>query len=231
MNRADRKRWGQARTLQDLCDLTGAWLQGEIASQPGYYGRVDVDEDQAPGLTAALIAANRAGLLTRTSQAGYIAPPQHPDYPDHPGRGWKQHAALDGLATEETLNRLHKGLQGTDFYCFGNRHGRPVNQYAVPVTFLNDEPYTWFGGKLPKPDLAWQLKGAGRAAIRDVTQHTVTVFIGDRIPGRNTLWPVLQQICSLPVADQQRPQAPQLPNVHLQATSGVVASPPGGDQH
>ncbi len=61
LKRRDHARWQRAETLQDLADLTASWLSGDIASQPGYYGRVDVDEDDAPGLTAALVASTESG--------------------------------------------------------------------------------------------------------------------------------------------------------------------------
>lgn len=67
---AEKPLWSATRSLQDVADLTARWLAGEIQSQPGYYGPVDVDEDLAPGLTAALVAANHAGFLTMNSQAG-----------------------------------------------------------------------------------------------------------------------------------------------------------------
>jgi hypothetical protein len=70
LKRRDHARWQRAESVQDLCDLTVRWLRGEIPSQPGYYGPVDVDEDDAPGLTDALMALNRIGFWSRTSQAG-----------------------------------------------------------------------------------------------------------------------------------------------------------------
>ena len=38
MNRSDRKLWAQTRTLADLGELTAQWLEGRIASVPGYCG-------------------------------------------------------------------------------------------------------------------------------------------------------------------------------------------------
>ncbi len=36
MSRTDRRAWKQARTLAELGELTARWLEGDIASQPGY---------------------------------------------------------------------------------------------------------------------------------------------------------------------------------------------------
>jgi len=36
MSRCDRRAWEQARTLLELGELVARWLEGDIASQPGY---------------------------------------------------------------------------------------------------------------------------------------------------------------------------------------------------
>ncbi|MBL7261367.1 DUF6919 domain-containing protein [Paractinoplanes lichenicola] len=59
----DRPLWRAAESLDEVAALTARWLSGGIRSQPGYGGTVDVDEDDAQGLTAALIACNRAGFF------------------------------------------------------------------------------------------------------------------------------------------------------------------------
>ena len=38
MNRDDRKLWASARTLDDLCELTAMWLEGELEQTPGHLG-------------------------------------------------------------------------------------------------------------------------------------------------------------------------------------------------
>jgi hypothetical protein len=95
----DRPRWAAARTLADLGELTAQWLEGRIDSQPGYYGRVDVDEDKVPGLTETLILLNRAGFLTNGSQAGF-------DGKGFDNARWQQLAAVTGFASKETYGWL-----------------------------------------------------------------------------------------------------------------------------
>lgn len=60
-------RW---RTERHLAELTVWWLEGHLSRTPYYASPVDTDEPAAPGLTAALVAANHAGFLTFNSQAG-----------------------------------------------------------------------------------------------------------------------------------------------------------------
>jgi hypothetical protein len=55
IRRRDRGRWADAASLADLARLTEAWLTGEVASQPGYHGPVDVDEGTTGGLVAHVV--------------------------------------------------------------------------------------------------------------------------------------------------------------------------------
>ncbi|GAA3372255.1 hypothetical protein GCM10017744_103040 [Streptomyces antimycoticus] len=45
MSRADRRRWKSARTVLDLGWLMARWLEGEIASRPGYQPRFGPDKE------------------------------------------------------------------------------------------------------------------------------------------------------------------------------------------
>lgn len=86
--------WANARTLAEVAELVARWLAGEIAFQPGYSGPVDVDEDLAPGMTAALIAVNRAGFLTDQSQGAISAEVAA-------AKGYlERHAYVAGVATQ-----------------------------------------------------------------------------------------------------------------------------------
>lgn len=177
LTRADRKRWEQARTLDDLGELTALWLEGRIDSQPGYFGRVDVDEDDAPGLTAALVACNRAGYVTESSQAG------HAGYVGVGAATFTQLAAVDGFASPETARRMQIGLRRYTVVAAPVRR-RPGRRTAV--TWCEDGPFTFFGG-MPAEAVEFQFDGCSRealAAVRRAWQVTVV----DPEPGRNTLW-------------------------------------------
>ena len=184
---ADRPLWANTRTLNDLADLTAAWLNGHIASQPGYYGPVDVDEDDAPGLTAALIACNRARYLTDNSQAGYVGVGAD-------GRQWVQHAAVTGFANPDSLGWLRAAVDAAGLHMIE----RPVvtsrrqnTRAGVDVTFRDGRPVTGFGDQLDRGHIENVLyRGCGREAVGEVCA-AVQVTVWDPTPGRNGMWRVL----------------------------------------
>src|SRR5260370_79248 len=98
MNRADRRRWKQARTLADLGELVVAWLNGEIEQTPGHLA--PPDPETIP-LIPALTLANRAGFVTDCSQLAESID----------GRTWC--AWVSGFTTDDGLERLRKALAGT----------------------------------------------------------------------------------------------------------------------
>jgi hypothetical protein len=192
LRRADRPRWAAARTLGDLAELTAQWLEGRIASQPGYYGRVDVDEADAPGLTDTLAALNRAGFLTRNSQAGY-------DGEGYDGAHWRLHAAVTGFASEAAVAWLRQAVAGRG--CRLVVHDcKPrwcvTRGAGVYVTYRDDgnrlEPVTNFGTQVGEATIARELYGCGDEAVAAVcAAKQVTVY--DTGPGRNDrLWSVLR---------------------------------------
>jgi hypothetical protein len=184
LTRQSRQLWAAARTLQDLGDLTAAWLDGSIESQPSYYGPVDVDEADAPGLTDTLVNLNRAGYVTGSSQAGF-------DGIGADGAHWRQLAAVEGFAGPDMYARLCDVVVGTRFRVvawpckFGWHRGA-----GVPVTFREGRHYTTFGMQLDASDIGELYDGCSAEAIAAVCEATqVTVY--DPEPGSNDLWPTL----------------------------------------
>ncbi|MEV6133116.1 hypothetical protein AB0M05_41060 [Streptomyces violaceusniger] len=100
MSRADRARWRGARSIADLGGLTALWLEGKIASQPGYSPNYGPDEETAP-LVPVLAAANRAGYLTDNSQPGLHEP-------GYDGRMWTQRAAVTGWVDRSNTGLMHR---------------------------------------------------------------------------------------------------------------------------
>jgi hypothetical protein len=188
LTRHDRPLWAAARTLADLGELTALWLEGRIESQPGYYGRVDVDEDDAPGLTATLVALNRAGYLTNSSQAGF-------DGTGYDGAHWQQYAAVTGFASPDTLRWLQRAVAGTRFEIksWGCKKGGAFTRTeALYVTFREGQPVTSFG-QVTDGVIAGEIyDGAGGAAI-DAACTALQVTIYDPKPGPHELWPVLRE--------------------------------------
>ncbi len=73
MSAADRRAWEAARTLDDLGELTARWLEGTIASQPGYEPGCGPDPETA-ALIPVVARCNRAGYVTCGSQPAEQAP-------------------------------------------------------------------------------------------------------------------------------------------------------------
>jgi hypothetical protein len=168
--------WGAAQSLDDLCALTERWLRGDLASQPNYTTSVDVDEEEAPGLTAACIALNRAGLMTRHSQAGL-------DGIGYDGARWTQLAAVGGITTPAAIAAIRRALPQS-YKIHTNRW--------VDVTYREGEPCTRFGGTSIYPD---ELDMCSWRAVIDA-MNGVPFIIYDPTPGPNTLWAEIINACA-----------------------------------
>lgn len=181
----ERALWAQANTLDDLCQLNIAWLNGELSCTPWYCGSLDVDEELAPGLTDALIALTRAGFLTDNSQGAYDGP----DYAASPWEAW-----VSGYADDATFEWLAGVVRGTD--------------YRICAWPPADSRSTWRRAHLvgDAPDSATGGGGSAmsagdiRAIYRDCTDDAIgaicaawQVTIYDPEPGRNDMWALLQQ--------------------------------------
>ena len=175
--------WAAARTLADLGELTARWLTGDLASQPGYYGRVDVDEDDAPGLTAALVALNLAGVVTNSSQAGY-------DGTGYDGKRWTQHAWVSAHTDPSTSEWLAMEATAAGFEVTEWTRGMSRRT----VTYRAGRSYTE-DGPIGRSDLHCMYDGVGRGAWRDLL-GAVHVSIVDPVPGRNIMWAWLEQFAT-----------------------------------
>lgn len=185
----ERDVWASAQSLADLGELTARWLEGDLQSQPGYYGSVDVDEDDAVGLTAALAALNRAGLVTDNSQAGHVGI-------GWDGAHWRSRAAVTGFAAAETVQHLRDTLTGLrqPYYLIASERPRlPYRwrrQGGLPVTWREDVPTCWFGNTLSRSDLDFSYDGVGSGALVEL-HAALQVAVIDLTCGRNDLWEVL----------------------------------------
>jgi hypothetical protein len=183
MSDADEAVWAACATAADVRAATVLWLTGAIRSQPGYCGPVDVDEDDAPGLTDALVALNRAGVLTNNSQAGA-------DCAGFDGAHWQQFAAVDGLADDATVGWLVESLFGTGLQI-------AVNSW-VDVTFRDGRRYTRFGGEWSRKMRRhlrdeWTGYGVCQSSAVDELLACRRVVMYDPAFGRDDrLWPTLR---------------------------------------
>lgn len=186
MKRADRKRWAAATSLLELGDLVALWLEGAVASQPGYQPNCGPDNETVP-LVATLAAANRSGFVTHSSQPGY-------DGLGYDQARWAQRAAVGGfvdLAGCAVLELLVANVPG--LHVIAQTAGRTRVSYdlAEAVTCREGEERTWFGARLPRRHIA-DLYEECNPRMHQVLFRAVQVTVVDLQWGRETaLWPVL----------------------------------------
>ncbi|MCM3884164.1 hypothetical protein [Frankia sp. R82] len=103
--------WRSATSLDDLGELTARWLLGDIPAIPGQAGRPDLETAE---IRDALVTLNRGGLVTTMSQ------------PQAAGTGWRQRAAVTGLASADVARRLETACRraglGVGVVSPGERH-------------------------------------------------------------------------------------------------------------
>ena len=206
MSRADRRAWEQARTLAELGELTVRWLEGDIASQPGYMPNCGPDPETA-GLIPTLARLNRAGYVTVGSQPG-MAPTEGYD-----GRLWSQRAAVSGFADDATGARILTAVERTGQLVLIAHNTPPKRRWwprrrpsmgmAVTAAGHGHRVHTHFGARMSLGDVEGCFGGLGRdgfAAVRDA--HQVTVI--DPVWGRDEyLWHVLDAVTVDRIGDER----------------------------
>lgn len=173
MNRADRRRWRQARTLADLGELVVAWLNGDLIETPGHMGPPD---DETIPLIFTLSLINRSGFVTDNSQRADSLN----------GNTWG--AWVAGFAPGAVLARIRAAAEGTPLTvaaCRGGVHECGAQRLVWCPSFLRPCP-----GKEARgfwADRCPEVAGE----IRD----TWYVTAADPEPGRNDrLWPALVRL-------------------------------------
>jgi hypothetical protein len=193
MSRSDRRRWHSARTVADLGALMALWLEGKIASRPGYQARYGPDEETAH-LVPTLAALCRAGYVTTCSQPGEADPGAD-------GAWWEQRAAVEGVVTDpELLHRLVHAATAAGMLVRVNDHSRGgVQDQPVVVTTRDGEPMTAFGGRTSRRDMAVQWPGLDHRLYDQVTHGTyVTIAAPEYGTDGERLWGVLDKAADQP---------------------------------
>lgn len=140
----DRQLWTDARTLQDLGELTARWLERDIDYLPGY-GEPEAGPDaETAELVPYLARANRNGYVTNFSQPART----------FAGAGG-QRAAVDGFCTEETAERIQAVILRTPLIVITTPAGWD-NPTQIPVTMDGGEAFTWVGGAMSPEDISDQ---------------------------------------------------------------------------
>ncbi|MFF3720560.1 DUF6919 domain-containing protein [Streptomyces prasinus] len=192
MSRADRRRWKSAKTAADLGELMARWLEGEIASRPGYQPRFGPDEETAH-LVPTLAALCRAGYVTTCSQPGFAGTGAD-------GLWWEQRAAVELVVTDHTrLHRLLGAARAAGMLVRVNDHRRGgVRDEPVVVTTRDGEPVTAFGGRIGRADMAIQWTGLDRGLYDQVAHGTyVSIAAPEYGPAGERLWVVLDFLTGL----------------------------------
>ncbi|MGX1913597.1 DUF6919 domain-containing protein [Streptomyces phaeochromogenes] len=184
MSRTDRRRWKSAKTVADLGELMALWLEGQIASRPGYQPRYGPD-DETTHLVPTLATLCRAGYVTTCSQPGFAGTGTD-------GLWWEQRAALELVVTDPTLfHRLVNAAYAAGMFVRINDH-RPdggVREQPVVVTTRDGEPVTAFGGRISRADMAIQWPELNRDLCRQVSTGTyVSVIAPEYGPDGDRLW-------------------------------------------
>lgn len=211
--KSDLAAWQSARTLADLGELTARWIEGDLASQPGYCGPSDIED---PALIPLLARLNRAGFMTTGSQAAF-------DGTGYDGTHWQQRAAVEGFTDSwELMDRL-RDLRGIarGFAVIVHRpetlpRWRYHYERAAVVTMRDDRDYTRFGAQLPRRHIRDSLIGYGIChpdAVKALcSAWQVTVI--DLAWGRpDALWRALEgvvaadpQRCPYPICHHNHPE-------------------------
>lgn len=200
MSFADRRRWRSARTAADLGELTAQWLEGKIASRPGYapgYGP-DAETTESRGLVRVLAACNRAGFVTEASQPGT-------QQVGADGAWWTQCASVTGFVSRESvLDTLHciAGLYGLQLVVHGPGDTTPAFKDGITVTERDGQPWTTFGARLTARDIRRIWRGAGHQAVTEV-EHAWQVTLAHPYAGNyDTLFSALLEAFRDPATAQ-----------------------------
>lgn len=193
MSRADRRRWKSARTVADLGELMALWLEGEIASRPGYQPRFGPDEE-TEHLVPSLAALCRAGYITTCSQPGFAGTGAN-------GLWWEQRAAVELVVSNDPA-RLHQLLAAARAAGMLVRVNDPrrggVQDEPVIATTCDGEPMTAFGGRIGRADMAIQWLGLDRSLYDQVAQGVyVSIVAPEYGPVGDRLWVLLDQVTGL----------------------------------
>jgi hypothetical protein len=173
MPRAYRRLWRAVHTVDALGQLMALWLEGHIASQPGYLDyRPDPETDE---LIPVLAAANRSGFLTTCSQPGLDT---------SEGHCVEQRATVSGhIADPALLVRL--AVAARDAGLIVSIDGQPgIAEGMVPLTW---------------DDLRDLWRPCRRAAIDAIARAAqVTIAAPEIGAAGDRLWDVLAQATTPP---------------------------------
>ena len=189
MSRSDRRAWRTATTLTDLGQLMARYLQGDLASRPGYQPNCRPDPETSPEILHTLAALNRAGFLTTDSQPGTMGT-------GFDGAWWSQRAAVTGFVDNRTLlaellvtaadHALQTVVTG------GTEKHRPD---GITITTRNNQPMTAFGRHTGRRDLHAMWPGTSRPAFAALAlAWQVTILAPEYGASGQRMWTTLNDL-------------------------------------
>ncbi len=192
MTNADSKAWASARTLRDLGQLTALWLEGDLATAPGYSSRPD---DETAALVPVLAVLNRAGYVTNGSQPGDAGQGFN-------GGWWEQRAAVAGFAGLRVTRRLTTAALSAGLTVIAHDPAQLPRwrigcRSSVAVTREDGQPVSWFGAHLSRRYLRDGWTGYGtchRSAVSDVCRAWQVTIIDPQWGRPELLWQVLSSV-------------------------------------
>ncbi len=164
--------WSDAKTIEELAELTAQWLEGRVEGHPSGY---DLPDQETELIRAPLIAMNRTGYFTDHSQPGVA-------------EGWgDQRANVSGYCNQGLASRLVDAGTFSDLIVLAHPPGSDASA-PIPVTRSPEGPHTiannyWSDG------MTWPtLSSDAQEAIRQAWY----VEVLDATWGRNNLlWPTI----------------------------------------
>jgi hypothetical protein len=213
MNGRDREQWAAACTLAEVGELTARWLEGGIASQPGYYGTSDIED---PALVPLLAKLNRARFVTTGSQIGILKR-------DGEGTSAEQRAAVEGFASWAVAERIETAAVHADLIAIVHDPAYlPRWRYyygeAQVVTKVNGQRLTCFGVQVPRRHIRDPYLGYGicrRGAVKDLCNAWQVTVIDPEWGRPDALWRTLAEVA--------------LPSFARRHHIVVQSAPPEGD--
>ncbi|MFF4902586.1 DUF6919 domain-containing protein [Streptomyces sp. NPDC001068] len=190
MSRLDRNRWKAAQNLGQLGGLMALWLEGHVASWPGYQPNWGPDEETHE-LIPTLAAANRAGYVTIASQPGFDP------VKAYDGRIWQQRAAVEGFVCDGDLRRALVEAAGKAGLEYEVADTMDTGEKGIVVTLRGGKPHTGFGGYIDDWNLRHTIwRGIGIGALNDVFRSVrVTIAAPEYgVAAGERVWEVLNSV-------------------------------------
>jgi hypothetical protein len=174
-NKNDGERlWLEAKTLDELGELTARWIEGTLPYYP-FYG--DTTDPETVPLQDKLVYFNRNGLITTFSQ------PAEPLDEE----GFAQRACVEGYAREELAKRLAAIGLYTDLLVL--IYPADVTWgYQIPITLSEFQPFTWCGSNEGQHELNSLKECLSEGAINSLALAWKVIVIDLQWGREDYLW-------------------------------------------